>query len=503
MPKRKRDGDGGDQQAVSHSDSVPKGAQHQRVQHKLAQGAVKLGHAFKIAKGFERQKLGRRQKTVKAAKDVTGERRIESEIAALKTLDTTALGKHHLSKTLGKIKSAAASPVLASEIASLPVIPHDAATLNVVARLCKSTPVQAALPEALQEVQRAAGIPIENVTPVKKKRARAKDFEEDAKQPTVKARPVDVKSERSTGTREAPLAERVSLQDQDEASDDEFGGYEDRLASSDDDDRNAWVSNRNLDDEDAEMFSEGYLSGDDEWVSNQYLDDDGIPVFADEEMREHWTKHGQSSNKDKSDMTVNGEATRNEDSAPGYYDPSKDLALSEVSISRSPSPEPQKAAKVAAKPKASSFVPSLSLGGYISGSGSDPESDIDVEPAPKNRRGQRARQKIWEQKFGAGAKHVVKSQNDPNKGWDPKRGATDSARGRGNSGGRGRGGAPVGRPAGGRSFPQAYGENRPAAPPKKHKDDDGPLHPSWEAAKLAKEKKSAPIAFVGKKTTFE
>ncbi|KAK6436484.1 hypothetical protein LTR95_007323 [Oleoguttula sp. CCFEE 5521] len=499
MPKRKRDADGDDQKAVSHSDSIPKGAQHQRVQHKLAQGAVKLGHAFKIAKGFERQKLGRRQKTVKAAKDDIGARRIESEIAALKALDTTALGKNHLHKTLGKIKSAAASSVLASEIASLPVIPHDAAALNVVARLCKSNPVQEALPEALQEVQRAAGIPIENVTTVKKKRARAKDFEEDAKQPPVKATPEDVKSKRSIETRGAPLVERASFQDEDEASGDEFGGFEDRLASSDDEDRNAWVSNRNFDDEDAEMFSEGYLSRDDEWVSNQNLDDNGIAAFADEEMRERWMKHRQSGIKDKSDMAINGEAARNEDSAPGYYDPSKDLALSEASISRSPSPEPQKAAKVTTKPKASSFVPSLSLGGYISGSGSDPESDVDVEPAPKNRRGQRARQKIWEQKFGAGAKHVVKSQNDPNKGWDPKRGATDSARGRGNSRGRGRGGA-VG---GGRSFAQGRDPTRPAAPPKKHKDDDGPLHPSWQAAKLAKEKKSAPVAFAGKKITFE
>ncbi|KAK6404154.1 bud site selection protein 22, partial [Oleoguttula sp. CCFEE 5521] len=219
-------------------------------------------------------------------------------------------------------------------------------------------------------------------------------------------------------------------------------------------------------------------------------------------MRKRWMKYRQPNDKDNSDLAMNGEAAENEDSTPDHYDPHKDLALSEVSISRSPSPEPQKAAKAAAKPKASSFVPSLSLGGYISGSGSDPESDIDVEPAPKNRRGQRARQKIWEQKFGAGAKHVVKSQNDPNKGWDPKRGATDGAIGRGPSRGRGRGGAAGGRPAGGRPFPHGKDVGRPTAPPKKHKDDDGPLHPSWQAAKLAKEKKSAPIAFTGKKITF-
>jgi hypothetical protein len=51
---------------------------------KLYQATVKLGHAFKIAKGFERQKLGRRQKTAAAAKNEKDSQRVETEIAALK-----------------------------------------------------------------------------------------------------------------------------------------------------------------------------------------------------------------------------------------------------------------------------------------------------------------------------------------------------------------------------------------------------------------------------------
>ena len=54
-----------------------------RINHKLKLATSKLGHAFKVAKGFERQKLGRRRKTAEQnnLKDVE---RIEFEITALK-----------------------------------------------------------------------------------------------------------------------------------------------------------------------------------------------------------------------------------------------------------------------------------------------------------------------------------------------------------------------------------------------------------------------------------
>lgn len=161
---------------------------------------------------------------------------------------------------------------------------------------------------------------------------------------------------------------------------------------------------------------------------------------------------------------------------------------------KSRSPEPDRSYN----PTKSAFIPSLSMGGYWSGSESEPEDDdIDVAPR-KNRRGQRARQLINEKKFGQAAKHLQKegavSQKERNQGWDPKRGATDR------SGQRGRGG------------PQKFGrgalgmENEPGMapppPPKKHRDDAGPLHPSWEAAKKAKEAK-ATAPYQGKKITFD
>jgi hypothetical protein len=167
------------------------------------------------------------------------------------------------------------------------------------------------------------------------------------------------------------------------------------------------------------------------------------------------------------------------------------------------------------KPKASAFIPSLSVG-YIAGSGSEPESDIEeLAPVKKNRRGQRARQQIAEKKFGAKAKHLENPKNDRSQGWDAKRGATDGARGgRGGRGGFGAGrgafgaGAGAGRGGGfGKSGPAAPGRfaggDAPAQLRKKHNDDEGPLHPSWAAAKAAKEKKTVPVVFAGKKISFD
>ena len=67
----------------------------------------------------------------------------------------------------------------------------------------------------------------------------------------------------------------------------------------------------------------------------------------------------------------------------------------------------------------------------------------------------------------------------------------------GGSGGRGGG-------FGGAASGRFTGGDAPAPPPKKkHNDDEGPLHPSWAAAKAAKDKKSVPVAFTGKKITFD
>lgn len=145
------------------------------------------------------------------------------------------------------------------------------------------------------------------------------------------------------------------------------------------------------------------------------------------------------------------------------------------------------------------ILPSL-MGGYISGSESD-ASDIDVAPAArKNRRGQRARQAIWEKKFKDRAKHLSQEKAGRDSGWDLKRGAVDgSARTPWKQGIK----TPFERRPDSRRDEQEHAAPEPRRPrPPTKKDDEGPLHPSWEARKKAKEAQQT-AAFQGKKITFD
>ena len=222
-----------------------------------------------------------------------------------------------------------------------------------------------------------------------------------------------------------------------------------------------------------------------------------------------------------------------------------------------PSSHKQKAStKVPGNDGSSMFLPSLAVG-FARGDDSD-WSDGEAKVADgvrKNRRGQRARQayvfhslsiffsgsylnqpRIWEKKYGRGAKHVVQRQQQETisnayatrgagRGGPAGRGSgrgaprgggrggsfsvrgaggPDRSRGRGGAhGGRGapsfsRGGASTTRPSqgqGSNSIPVAR-----TAPPKP-KVDDKPVHPSWEA----KQKQKTAAAIVpsqGKKIVF-
>lgn len=164
------------------------------------------------------------------------------------------------------------------------------------------------------------------------------------------------------------------------------------------------------------------------------------------------------------------ESESQSDSDSGSEPPPKQAKLSK-SKSRARSPD-------------QTFLPSL-MGGYVSGSES--ASDVDVAPR-KNRLGQKQRQAIWERKFGAQARHVQQEQKQKGRrkgavrgdGWDLQRGAVDEEpRGRKpwKKGVEG----PLAAVKG--SGPAAGGERRPTK-----KDDEGALHPSWEARKRAKER---------------
>jgi hypothetical protein len=177
-----------------------------------------------------------------------------------------------------------------------------------------------------------------------------------------------------------------------------------------------------------------------------------------------------------------------------------------ISLSPSASPEPemesppskkQKAAANASKtpPTSTTFLPSLMMGGYWSGSESEPE-EVEEAPRRKNRMGQQARRALWEKKYGAGANHVKegkKKSNGRDSGWDPRKGATDGDSARRKFG--------TGSNTMALGTDKRTGSQRGPAAGKKPQDDK-PLHPSWEAARKAKEQKTM-AAFQGKKVVFD
>lgn len=354
-----------------------------------------------------------------------------------------------------KIKAIATSTDLPSELSKPVAFPRDAASLNVHGRLCKSNPVQEAFPAAIAAVKREFGIRDDPGITAKKKRLRAKDYEA--------VRATSVGSDGSSHADKPPKKLKKTrgddrdtgswseLDEGGEGSEDEFEHYQDRLASSGDEEGS--------EDEDMEISDVEQLE--------RQLEQEGLP---------------RKLNPPK----------------PQRYDPAADLSLSEEESEDESIDERPSRKGAVAKPNKSSFIPSLTMGGYISGSGSDID-DVDVAPR-KNRRGQRARQKIWEQKYKSKANHLKNQERDG--GWDPKRGAVGGSQ-RQPRFAKGANSMPVENRrrnvgASDTKGPTSETKKKPA-----RKDDTGPLHPSWEAAKRAKEKRDAPVPFQGKKISFD
>ncbi|AOA63051.1 Bud site selection protein 22 [Komagataella phaffii CBS 7435] len=128
--------------------------------------------------------------------------------------------------------------------------------------------------------------------------------------------------------------------------------------------------------------------------------------------------------------------------------------------------------------------------GYFSGGESDGDYDNDkvVQEATKprkNRRGQRARQKIWEAKYGRNANHVLKEHDRIRSEREQKQAEYEERVRK-------------------RAAKAAELRERQASmpPPKIQKVASKGLHPSWEAKKNL-EKKQKNIPFQGKKVTFD
>ncbi|KAA8644487.1 hypothetical protein EYZ11_003036 [Aspergillus tanneri] len=426
-----------------------------RLKQKFDQGVLLLSRALKTARGFERQKLGRREKTAKSQGQDETLKRLEEEVQVLKTLDPPVAAAKYLLKQMLKTKRIAESPTFIQFKQSKSKIstegPKSPAEANVLARLYKSTPVKNVYPDIMTGIRKLLGLD---------------DASRGKNAVTGK-----VTSESSGGRNEEDY----------KRDDDDFSGSDFEAAPS------------------AVSRSSTKLPRSDEEEEVIGMSDAESEDFARFNSRLAPDSEDDSEGEDQASDVSEG------------IDLTTSKPYPDISISRSPSPDsppPPKKQKSKIPPMepvtSTTFLPSLTMGGYFSGSEAETE-DVDNEPPRrKNRMGQQARRALWEKKFGSGANHLKNQKhserNNRDSGWDSRRGAIgdgDGSRGR-RGRGRGRGGGSMGGKI------QRQEVDRPAprgSAAKKPQKDNRPLHPSWEAARRAKEQKTA--SFQGKKFVFD
>ncbi|DAA74283.1 TPA_exp: putative Cellular morphogenesis protein (Bud22) [Trichophyton benhamiae CBS 112371] len=400
----------------------------QAVQH----GVVLLHRALKVARGFERQKLGRREKSARQESDRMLLNRRLNEVEALKALDLHKTAERYLIKQMVKTKRIAESPAfihlkLAERISNEEK--KGDAEANVSARLFNSNPVKKVFPGVMNDIRDILGL----------------SGDTESKKVAAKG------GQKRLAER---MREDIAMGDNDESTDGESEGSH----------------------------------GDEEMNMARF---DGLVASGSE-------------NGDGSDYGDNNKTRP----ASARYNPMDDMSLSPTSSDTSD--ESDVITTKSSKPKqksttATTFLPTL-MGGYWSGSESEPEQDYtSAIPERKNRMGQQARRKLWEKKYGSNARHIQKQAKEQaqgknrDSGWDLRRGATTEEDTRGRYGrNKIRGGQRKEATGSNTAQVQAVQPTPKPAPPNNNK----PLHPSWQAAIKRKQSK-AQTSFQGKKVVFD
>ncbi|KOS20063.1 BUD22 family protein [Escovopsis weberi] len=519
------------------------------VHNKLEKHRIAIFRAISSAKAAERKRFSARLREPGLTSQKKA--RLEREHNLLKSLDLRQVARNHLHSNLLRIKAVEASPDLPAELrAGQPksTLSPEEITLhnNVISQLCNTPVARQALDRAVADVCETLGVRVAE----KSKKARKNKRKDAEDQPSDRmASPgssAEEEDDDDADNEEEPAASKNSKtktktksapppREEDDGSDDdasEFEGF-----SSDGEDAEGQHSGGNFNgldgsdeegaiskydnllggssDDEEDEFDEEFLAKykgreqvnlDDISLSGSTYGSDSEDEEEDEEGEEE-ESDAQSASASPPPKKVKNAAKSSGDKEKEFIKPTK--AQEKEAKAAAKAKKAAKAAVKASKTGNSAFLPTL-MGGYISGSES--ASDIDAPPK-KSRRGQRARQAIWEKKYGASAKHLQKAaaKGGRDSGWDMKRGAVDSgdrSKGKWNKGGRGGGGGGGG---GGRGPPSRDSRNtqgrevaersRPAPKPTK-KDDEGPLHPSWAARKKAKEAEKS-VAFAGSKITFD
>ncbi|KAI1078868.1 Bud-site selection protein [Whalleya microplaca] len=469
---------------------MPKRKREPSLAEKLAQWQKELVRGMKTAKGFERQRLSKRIREADAGKAA----RLEREIAVLKSLDLHQAAHAHLCSALLKIKGVAESPKLPADIKPVPK------------------------PE-LGDEERAA---LHNVTSALFNRKQVKDIIDEAVMGTCIALRVSMPEKKGTGKGKKGN-NRAEKEEQADDRDQEVDEQSDRSAEPAPLKRKREKAPEKGDIESDEEGPEASEGSEFEGFSDIDAEERAFSRYDD--------LIGNSSDEDESDEGSGDEDDFADSKAKSFRKQAMDdISISsveskseseaeseaELEESEGLSPPPKKAKRKDAKTAPisagnSAFLPTL-MGGYISGSES--ASDVDIAPARKNRRGQRARQAIWEKKYKDQAKHVQKEKMGRDQGWDMKRGAVGDDEGGSKPWKKG-----IRNPfekqhihpdrqqhvQGGNNYHQDRDQSFQDAPkpkPVPTRDDTGTLHPSWAAAKKAKEG-GQKIAFQGRKVVFD
>ena len=400
-------------------------------------------------------------------------------------LDLSTTAEIHLYKSILKIRSIAPTlPKHVQATVEAPRKPQTPTSANVQARLFNSSPVKAAMTDAVNSIRIALGI--KEAKACIRKRLRAKDYATGQEAKSASAT-------QTTKANEASTAAMLAAEDWDGLS---ASGSEQKKHSMQDSDGEGI---------DYDLYASRLAGSSDG-------DSDRGPSKAEKLIYENISKGRSKSTSMKDDSLPEGEDV--EERSVGQE------LTQEISVEEDSSEEPSfiskpknpEKAPSSAPPKSTTFLPSLSLGGYWSGSESDRDDDASTaEPQQrKNRRGQQARRLIWEKKYGKHAKHLKNPKQDQKRdrdeGWDPRRGAKEpddrGKRGRGRGRGRIRAEAGRGRGKGIGAAASTGANSAPVVARKVKSAATTPLHPSWEAARKAKEQKK-PVAFQGKKVVFD
>ena len=484
-PKRKHDEING---AFTRTQKPPKRQNLSRIDATLKQAQKKVHRALKLAKGFERQKLSRRQRNAQVEGNAAETARIKAEIEAWRvrqqhlnprpglithqTLDVgqTAIG--YLSRLVTRHKTLSQ----VSELVQSATTPHrpvsDVATANVTARLYNSNPVKAAAQQVGSDLLACTGSGRQS----RPSQSQPRSLPDRPKQAMSRERSQGHSTFSAEGISDAQSTRRVERR-QDRST----------LQSISTD-----VQDESIPDSDISAMEEQYASR--------------IASEPDEDSADEGEDPGPRINLDRSNDEWSGSDSGLLEDPEGLSDSSSSSVATEV---QSEVPVEASRSSVATKrpPRADEkFLPALSTGGYLSGSDSDASEIESLSDAPqkRNRRGQRARQQIWEQKYKTKAKHLQKphgAARGRDEGWDMQRGArgpkkTRNGRSAVRSGATGANADAVQKRAAEKRQPNSI---RPVKP---KRDDTGSLHPSWQARKKAKD---APVTapFQGQKITFD